>query len=824
MNHNHLPTFPEPTHLSSSEREEQLKYQQYHHNIHYMHQYDPLDIQQQSRPQSRGPAPRPISPVTKYPPMLVQSPQPPSYSQTNLSNRYTIQQQQDIPSPRHSLSNRDSMYSFITISEKDHPTDLKFQFQDVPLDAKSRRLNRNDMDEDDIDFEALDWSSPIDSRNPKNWSSIKKWYVTLVTGYLCLVVSFGCSLYAAGCLKLMFHFGISQEKALLGLTLYLIGLSLAPVLGAPLSEKFGRKLIYVLMLPASMLFMMGTVLAKNITTILVCRFFTGLFGSPVLAIAAGTIADLWDLDMLVVAMTVFSLAPLMGPIMGPIIGGYAAQNFNTPWEEIFYIQLIFAGVAVPFVLLMPETYKPIILKNIAKKELKERKKKNRKLNNQMNNSNFGNNDINLSSSRSYFDKTPKSILSSLKYSRSSKNELPMSSLDSNQAELRADLAPRQHKQTAHDTVRSWLYSVKRSLTATLFFPILLLIQEPIILISSIYASFIFSILFSFLESYTYIFTQTYNFTFGQTGLTFLGIGAGMLLAAAFFILVDRLYLQKLFKEFNQDQLETKSQFENNNNNNSNINSSRSSMMINSIDEKKRSEIVSVISLHGSSDCEDYPHAAASSSKNTNPNGYDMPLENPEQVLIIAKIGSFLLPLSLFWQGWSAHYKLHWLIPVCAGIPFGISLMFIFFSLIIYFEVSYDNNPDLLASVFAANNLLRYLLASGFPLFTLKMYQNLGVHWSSTLFGCISLALVPVPFILDKCGPALRTNSKYANKPINDSRLSGGSKEDGKEEDDDEDDDKENARIAMKLQSPISSNEESEEEHSSDYYKKSTSKK
>lgn len=541
-----------------------------------------------------------------------------------------------------------------------------------------------------IEDEPLDWDGPSDLRNPKNWSCYKRWYVTIVTGYLCLVVSFGCSLYTADTLKLIFRFGVSQEKTMVGLTVYLIGLSLAPVIGAPLSEKFGRKWIYVGMIPSSMVFMAGTVASTNMNSVLVCRFFTGLFGSPVLAIAAGTIADLWDIDMLVIAMTIFSLAPLMGPVLGPIIGGYAVQNFKTSWKLVFYIQLAFAGAALPFVLFMPETYKPIILQNEAKKKEKVRQQvmigSNKTMENLITNNN-SNTDVTLVSETSIVHNH---MLSNWPVTASIHND---------------------HMQDKKE--HSWAHyftKVRKSLTATLFFPIKLLFEEPIILIASIYASFVFAILFSFLESYAIIFGEIYKFTFGETGLAFWGIGTGMVLSAIFFICVDRFYLQKLF-------------------------------------EAQKAK---------------HPNSNQSVA---HPVSIEIPFEDPEQVLIVCKVGSILLPISLFWQGWVAHFRLHWMLVIAAGVPFGISLMFIFFSLIVYFEFTYDNNPELLASVFAANNLLRYLLAAGFPLFTTKMYTNLGVNWSATIFGCISILLVPIPWVFARFGPRMRRHSKYANRPV-----------------------------------------------------------
>lgn len=578
-------------------------------------------------------------------------------------------------------------------SETDISSLSSSYFQKTYCSFSSSSNSSSNNQQQQLKKELANWNSPTDKRNPKNWPLSKKWYVTLVTGYMGLCVSFGSSLYITATMRLMFAFGVSQERVLLGLTLYLLGLSLAPVIGTPLSERFGRKIVYLCSVPMSMVFIAGTAAATSMSTILVCRFFTGLFGSPVLAIAAGTIADLWDLDMLVCAMTVFSLAPFAGPVLGPIIGGYAMEKLK--WQWTMYIQLIFSAASLPFVACMPETYKPTILKREAEKGKRELIK-GQKQQQQQKEENDGN------------DKKGFHHMD-IRYEEEKEEEME----NGNQTTSKRQ----QIKQTLKTLPKSKLVKdIKESLIVTLLRPIQLLLFEGTILIGSVYTAFVFAILFAFLESYTYIFVGVYHFSPGQTGLTFLGIGAGLFLAALFFILLDRFYLQDMLKRAKEEKLK--------NSNNSSISNS------------------------------------SSSSKTVEGAAYDAPVA-PERVLVIAKVGAILLPISLFWQGWSAQESVHWLIPACSGIPFGISLLFIFFSLIVYFEFSYS--AEILASVFAANNLLRYVFASLFPLFTTQMYKALGVAWSASLFGFIALALVPIPWVFEIFGPRMRENSRYGKK-------------------------------------------------------------
>jgi ABC-type transport system involved in cytochrome bd biosynthesis fused ATPase/permease subunit len=94
----------------------------------------------------------------------------------------------------------------------------------------------------------------------------------------------------------------------------------------------------------------------------------------------------------------------------------------------------------------------------------------------------------------------------------------------------------------------------------------------------------------------------------------------------------------------------------------------------------------------------------------------------------------------------------------AGVPFGFGLILIFFATISYFSMTYP--PLSLASALAANNFLRYILASVFPLFITQMYSKLHIDWATTLFAFIALAMVPVPWIFEKWGPTLRQKSVY----------------------------------------------------------------
>lgn len=65
-----------------------------------------------------------------------------------------------------------------------------------------------------------------------------------------------------------------------------------------------------------------------------------------------------------------------------------------------------------------------------------------------------------------------------------------------------------------------------------------------------------------------------------------------------------------------------------------------------------------------------------------------------------------------------------------------------------------------ASALAANGLLRYTLGCVFPLFTVQMYDKLGIAWATSVFGFISLAMLPIPWVLFKMGKRIRARSGF----------------------------------------------------------------
>lgn len=77
----------------------------------------------------------------------------------------------------------------------------------------------------------------------------------------------------------------------------------------------------------------------------------------------------------------------------------------------------------------------------------------------------------------------------------------------------------------------------------------------------------------------------------------------------------------------------------------------------------------------------------------------------------------------------------------------------------FFALSY---PRYVGSLFAANGLSRALLAAAAILFSIPMFENLGVDWGVSLLGFLCCGCCVGIYLLYFFGGALRKRSKFAD--------------------------------------------------------------
>lgn len=114
-----------------------------------------------------------------------------------------------------------------------------------------------------------------DPYHPYNYPFYKKALYVTTVGFSTFSLSMGSAMFASAAseLKQIFHIGTSV--AALPTALFILGFAAGPVIYGPMSELVGRKPVLALSTLGYVCFEFGTAAAKDLQTIMICRFFAG---------------------------------------------------------------------------------------------------------------------------------------------------------------------------------------------------------------------------------------------------------------------------------------------------------------------------------------------------------------------------------------------------------------------------------------------------------------------------------------------------------------------------------------------------------------------
>jgi multidrug resistance protein len=164
---------------------------------------------------------------------------------------------------------------------------------------------------------------------------------------------------------------ITNEVELsLTLSIFVLAYAIGPLFLGPLSEMYGRVIVLQLANFFYLCFNLGCGFAKTEGQMIAFRFLAGLGGSAPLAIGGGLLSDLFRAEERGRAISIYSLAPLLGPAIGPIAGGFIAMK--TTWRWVFWATTIAdALIQIAGLFFLQETFAPVLLQRKKIKLIKE---------------------------------------------------------------------------------------------------------------------------------------------------------------------------------------------------------------------------------------------------------------------------------------------------------------------------------------------------------------------------------------------------------------------------------------------------------------------
>lgn len=140
----------------------------------------------------------------------------------------------------------------------------------------------------------VEFASHDDPTHPQNWAFKKKMIIFSILVFNSLTATFASAVFSPAGTAVGQHFGANQPTVTLGTSLFVLGYAIGPLFWAPFSELYGRKLPVLVAGFGFGVFMIAVAVGKDIQTVLICRFFAGLFGSCALTIVPAVFSDIFN--------------------------------------------------------------------------------------------------------------------------------------------------------------------------------------------------------------------------------------------------------------------------------------------------------------------------------------------------------------------------------------------------------------------------------------------------------------------------------------------------------------------------------------------------
>lgn len=178
----------------------------------------------------------------------------------------------------------------------------------------------------------VDWDGDNDPANPLHWPLRRKLWMSFMASFMTFGVSLSSSIFSADVHVTAQVFRVKEEVMVLGVSLYVLGFACGPLVFGPVSELYGRSRPMLFGFLCFAVLQVPLAVAKNLETILICRFLAGAFGAAPLAISPGILVDLWEPYARGIATLSWLITVYAGTIAGPLVGVFTLESADLGWR------------------------------------------------------------------------------------------------------------------------------------------------------------------------------------------------------------------------------------------------------------------------------------------------------------------------------------------------------------------------------------------------------------------------------------------------------------------------------------------------------------
>ncbi|KAG2150965.1 MFS polyamine transporter [Suillus clintonianus] len=230
-----------------------------------------------------------------------------------------------------------------------------------PVLTKQNSTQKSHQSDDGTGNFIIDWDGPNDPENPKNWSFRRRWATTAIVSSFTFISLVSSSMVAPASGQVASTFRLTSDVIIaLTTSIFVLAYAVGPLFWGPMSEIYGRSRVLRLANLWYLVWNLACGFAQTEYQLLAFRFLAGLGASASLPIGGGVLGDCWRPEERGKAMSIFSLAPLLGPVVGPITGAWIAER--STWRWVFWSSsIVDAAIQILGLFVLRETYAPLLL-------------------------------------------------------------------------------------------------------------------------------------------------------------------------------------------------------------------------------------------------------------------------------------------------------------------------------------------------------------------------------------------------------------------------------------------------------------------------------
>ena len=214
------------------------------------------------------------------------------------------------------------------------------------------------------------WDGSKDPNNPYNWSETRKWLLTFLLSFGGLVTLMSGAMLSPALQAISHDLGSSKAQAQAIMSIYVLAFAVGPMVLAPFSEVFGRRVIWISCTAFYVVWSIAAGFSQSTGALIAFRILGGFAASAELVVSMPMLADCWRSEERGKSYMINNFLPLLGPATGPVIGGVVTEKLN--WRWIFWVLAIYDGILlIGGIFILPETCAVVLLGRKAAKLRKE---------------------------------------------------------------------------------------------------------------------------------------------------------------------------------------------------------------------------------------------------------------------------------------------------------------------------------------------------------------------------------------------------------------------------------------------------------------------